>query len=208
MRKKKLIMVASLAVIAIAAIIVYEYSSQIPNVIIGLRITYEDGTSRVFYPFGKLPLTIVDVATGLNVSMLSIDLAVTPVYTGLFKNWTVTGTIYLDGYQDAAVPILLGRWGTYDAGKSGTNVIPSGSGYAWPVVNLPVATIESWYAFAGNTVYTIKVSSTPITMSIGFKEGNVRSLTVTPPTVEWDFKYVAPNGFTSLSVKFTARPSF
>ena len=210
--KKTVAVVLALITALLAAYLIYTYlptaQTQSPLIPV-LTITYEDGTSKTFYPPNLKPsgltYAIIDPSANKKVTSIKVEFYVTVSYTGQPSGWSCSGTFY---------------WYILDAGKnilyqtsqplqvSGTSAPPNGQPYVATSATASADAIESLYSgWQAGATYFLRYRITGFTYTLNFPSG-AQTKTAAVADLDWQFQYQAPNALISVSASWNFVPTY
>jgi Flp pilus assembly pilin Flp len=178
--------------------------------VIGLTLTYSDGTTRDFTAPQILSNTVIDPATGLTVTKLTLFIKLKVDYSGVMQSYSGDTQLQIN-LMDTDTSGLLKTLYFPKVTFSGSS-LPSG---VWTQIwsaDYTIADIESKYtSWVSDKEYVFHaVFSQDFSFNAFFTDGTASSLglnRLTLNTIDWRFRYRAVTGLTSISVQFLSNPS-
>jgi hypothetical protein len=210
--KKAVTITIILVAALIAAYIVYAYlptaQAQSP-VIPVLTITYDDGTSRTWYPPNFKPsgltYTIIDPSTNKKVVSIKCEFYATVVYTGQPTGWSCSGTFYWY-ILDSSKSVLYQT--SQPLSASGSSAPPNNQPYVVTSATASADAIESLYSgWVDGGTYYLRYRITGFTYTLNFPSG-AQTKSATVADLDWQFKYQAPEQFISLTISWNFVPTY
>jgi len=210
--KKAVTVTVILVAALLAAYLIYAYlptaQAQSPIMPV-LTVTYDDGSSQAFYPPNLKPsgltYTIIDPSQNKKVVSIKCEFYATVSYTGQPTGWSCSGTFYWF-ILDASKNTLYQTSQPLQA--SGTSAPPNNQAYVVTSATASADAVESLYTgWQNGATYYLRYRITSFTYTLNFPSG-AQTKSATAADLDWQFKYQAPEQFTSLSVSWNFVPTY
>lgn len=174
-----------------------------------LIIEYSDGSTQEFTPpnFGNKPMIIIDPTNSLTVVRIQVEFYANVEYTGTATGWQMTGMFFWSIIDTTNGQTTDSAMVPFDV--SATTPPPQSTPFVVTSSTVQSSDVEALYtSWVHNRDYQLRFSVAATAFYINFADGQRLSKTGATATALWNFKYNAPNTFTSISVSWNVVPQY